>query len=610
MTSCSFSPLACKLLTTPDLRLTDQRLYFAISRSPVQVGSPAPFASITYRHHQHLDTGSGYHRATTADKRSVSPPAKDLPQDSIDGAPVRDGEIAIGPRPRIEQDVELRLISRYASTDDSQRNVDLCPWPAGNLSLEFSQDPWVVRWTVVVLAHRRTSPVPDVDLTSAASFLLAAFRSHSRSRESTRLGSACRRSVSCERTLGRSLRTAGHQRFQSLSDFTVPNDDIADDQTQRVFDRKLTGGFPPRILSKQMAKRATLATSCYLSVVLGMAFGACGGSGTPTTATPTPTAPTLSVSSMAVSGITPSVGATSQFTASATLSSGATQNISSQATWQSSSTAVVSVSSTGLVTGVSIGEADVRATYQGVSGSQHVNLVGPALSSFTRDYIQAIFLGSGPLSPTDGNYACDTGPGFWTGFPRGTVVTLRVSTTESQDKRQAIQQAAAQVSSATQGAVQVSFQLTDDPNPTPGMNEATSTTLPNPSNQGCPSDNGCTMPSFVSVGVLKSSRAVQPPSQTPNAYAHDIVGHGIIGMCHIDGNLIGGPGLSLMSGGPNVFSGQIALQLTPFDLAAAQAVYGSGLNPGATKADFIRAGLINSSTSPTSTSVLLSKSHR
>jgi hypothetical protein len=66
-----------------------------------------------------------------------------------------------------------------------------------------------------------------------------------------------------------------------------------------------------------------------------------------------------------------------------------------------------------------------------------------------------------------------------------------------------------------------------------------------------------------------------------------------MGMCHVDGNLIGGAGLSIMSGGPNVFSGQIALQLTAIDIAAAQAVYGSGLNPGATKDDFIRLGLIN-----------------
>jgi hypothetical protein len=295
---------------------------------------------------------------------------------------------------------------------------------------------------------------------------------------------------------------------------------------------------------------------------------------------------------VAVSGAIAAVGATSQFTATARLSDAAMQSVTSQASWQSSNTAVLAVTNAGLVTGVGLGEADVRATYQGVSGSLHVSLVTPMLSGFQRDFIEAIFLGSGPLTPSDGLYACIS-RGNWTGFPRGTVVRLRVSTTVSADKRQAIEQTAAQVGSATAGAIQITLESTDDPNPIPGLNEATSTTHPNPGTQGCPTDNGCTIPSIVTLGVLKSSRAVQPPNQTPNAYAHDIVGHGIMGMCHIDGHLIGGAALSLMSGGPDVFSGQSAIQMTPYDLAAAQAVYGSGLNPGASRADFIQAGLIN-----------------
>src|SRR5262249_27063978 len=104
---------------------------------------------------------------------------------------------------------------------------------------------------------------------------------------------------------------------------------------------------------------------------------------------------------------------------------------------------------------------------------------GPSLSSFMRDYIEAIFLGSGPLSPSDGNYGCFA-LGVWSGFPRGTIVTVRASTTESSDKRQAIENAAAQVSSATLGAIKTFFALTDDADPTPGDNEAVSATYPSP----------------------------------------------------------------------------------------------------------------------------------
>jgi hypothetical protein len=60
--------------------------------------------------------------------------------------------------------------------------------------------------------------------------------------------------------------------------------------------------------------------------------------------------------------------------ATATLSDGTTQNVTSQATWRSSNPAVVTVSSAGIVTGVGSGEADVMATFQNVSGSQHVRV--------------------------------------------------------------------------------------------------------------------------------------------------------------------------------------------------------------------------------------------
>jgi hypothetical protein len=72
-----------------------------------------------------------------------------------------------------------------------------------------------------------------------------------------------------------------------------------------------------------------------------------------------------------------------------------------------------------------------------------------------------------------------------------------------------------------------------------------------------------------------------------------------MGLCHVDGNLIGGPGLSLMSYGPNVFSNQLPTQLSAYDLTATLAVFSSGLSLGATRADFIRLGLINGTSAST-----------
>jgi hypothetical protein len=82
------------------------------------------------------------------------------------------------------------------------------------------------------------------------------------------------------------------------------------------------------------------------------------------------------------------VGQTAQFTATATMSNGTSQTVTTQATWQSSNTSVATVSSTGLVTAVGAGSADIRATYQSVSGSAAVTVAAappppPPPSAFT-----------------------------------------------------------------------------------------------------------------------------------------------------------------------------------------------------------------------------------
>jgi hypothetical protein len=237
--------------------------------------------------------------------------------------------------------------------------------------------------------------------------------------------------------------------------------------------------------------------------------------------------------------------------------------------------------------------ARVSATDSGVTGPASTD-VSTWFFDF-KDYIEAIFLGTGPLTPTDGNHGCSA-TGWVRGFARGSNVPLSVSTTVSSSKANAISQAAGQVSQATGGSIQVNVSQTTDPNPIPGDNEATSTTHENASAEGCPSNGGCTIHVFVSnatPGEYRSSRAIQPAAQTPNAYAHDAVGHGVVGLCHVDGNLIGGAGLSLMSAGPGVFSGDIASSLSSYDIEATQAIYSAGLGAGARRSDLLGAGLIN-----------------
>ena len=107
----------------------------------------------------------------------------------------------------------------------------------------------------------------------------------------------------------------------------------------------------------------------------------CGGNSSSSSSTPsTPVAPTAAVSSIAVSGNSPALGDTSQFTATATLSTGTTQDVTAQATWQSSDAAVATVSSAGVVRSMAAGEADITATYSGVRGSQHVRVAAAVVT--------------------------------------------------------------------------------------------------------------------------------------------------------------------------------------------------------------------------------------
>ena len=205
-----------------------------------------------------------------------------------------------------------------------------------------------------------------------------------------------------------------------------------------------------------------------------------------------------------------------------------------------------------------------------------------------RKVIEALIFGTGPL----GAGAC---PAYqrWAGFPRGSHIEIVLATNVAKDKRDQIQSTLNQVSHATQGAITVSLNLAEEAEPSIQNYKVVSMTHDDPTRFGCVSKVGCTHHEWNNPGVLKGSRAVQPEEQTPQAYAHDVIGHGILGMCHIQAQSIGGPEHSLMSGGPGIYSGQNSGRLTELDIHALQAVYASHLSPGATRQDFIQAGLIN-----------------
>lgn len=118
------------------------------------------------------------------------------------------------------------------------------------------------------------------------------------------------------------------------------------------------------------------------AVLAGVALCAlmgCGGD-SPSAPSPTPdppappvTPPTLTAVALASSG--PSAEATYQLTATAQYSDGSTADVTGTAAWASSDAQVATVSAAGLVTGHASGSVEIRATYQGVSGTRQLDIV-------------------------------------------------------------------------------------------------------------------------------------------------------------------------------------------------------------------------------------------
>src|SRR3954465_13685460 len=120
-----------------------------------------------------------------------------------------------------------------------------------------------------------------------------------------------------------------------------------------------------------------LTRSVLFVAIVGLMWGCGSGGGSSTPAAPTP--PTPTVTSVTVTGPSGSAkpGESAQFTATAALSNGTSQTVTNQATWQSSNVGVATISSTGLATASGAGDADIRATYQGVPGTAHITVTAP-----------------------------------------------------------------------------------------------------------------------------------------------------------------------------------------------------------------------------------------
>ena len=93
------------------------------------------------------------------------------------------------------------------------------------------------------------------------------------------------------------------------------------------------------------------------------------------------------VISMTISGAPSSPAISFQLTASVRLADGSTQDVTRSATWESSNASIATVTG-GLVSVVSNGEVDIRATYQAMTSSTHIAVTRPngfTLTGFVTD---------------------------------------------------------------------------------------------------------------------------------------------------------------------------------------------------------------------------------
>ncbi len=112
-----------------------------------------------------------------------------------------------------------------------------------------------------------------------------------------------------------------------------------------------------------------------------------------------------------------------------------------------------------------------------------------------------------------------------------------------EDTKQLIERALATASIATPGNIRTVFMITDNPDPIPGLNEVTATDHPSPQDTGCTFERGCVHIELTESGsgVMISSRSTLRESIQPSdAFVHNVIGHGILGMCYIDRKLIEG----------------------------------------------------------------------
>lgn len=210
-------------------------------------------------------------------------------------------------------------------------------------------------------------------------------------------------------------------------------------------------------------------------------------------------------------------------------------------------------------------------------------------------FIEALFFGTGPLADYS-NRGCATQDERMVGWPDGSVVNITMPPTLSAEERAGVIGPASQTREATGGAVTTTIELASDSNPPQPTGEIfVYKVSPDQVHVLCgsPKADLCA-PIVQSFGIIRSARIIgaEVAGGDGGGYSHEL-GHALFGLCHLNPasavfqNPYGQSPSSMMGAGNG------GRRLTDDDMRAIKAVYAAGLRAGASRTEFINAGLID-----------------
>ena len=247
--------------------------------------------------------------------------------------------------------------------------------------------------------------------------------------------------------------------------------------------------------------------------------------------------------------------------------------------WWSSDASVATVDDQGRVQSVGPGDVQISASWGDRVGTAWIRVLSLNIAT------EALILGTGPFTTREIRQGCGQRSGSWRAFPLGSTIELVFTPTVPNGARKEVIAAAEEMIELTQGQLDFVVRDTENRSPKPRNRQVTITRQSEPA-PWC--ERSCAIPRYLSDGSRRSTEIVVLTRASISTYVHEI-GHGILGLCHIHANMLGGGPASIMEYYGNTFPDR----MTTLDKAVVRRMYASGVQPGAGRAEMIAAGLIN-----------------